>query len=68
MKLRRDSEQTKPPTKKRDWYYSVTIDARFASEIQYTVAKRVLDQFLTTWKEEAESRHKKNSIAIIPGK
>jgi hypothetical protein len=70
---RRNNEgQTKFGTKtaqmkKRDFQYSVTIDATFGSEIQHTVGMRLLDQFLATWKDEAESRHKKNSITIIQG-
>jgi hypothetical protein len=46
----------------------VTIDATFGSEMQCTVAIRLLDQFLAAWKEATESHHKKNSIRIIQGK
>jgi hypothetical protein len=66
-KRMQDSEQTGPIKKKSDLRLSVTIDARFGSDIQCTVAMRLLDQFLATWKEDAESRHKKNSISIIRG-
>lgn len=65
MKLMQDSERTGPIKKKSDLCHSVTIDARFGSEIQCTVAMRLLDQFLATWKEDAESRHRKNAIRII---
>jgi hypothetical protein len=56
----------KPPTaKKSDLRQSVMIEASFGSEIQCTVAMRLLDQFLAAWKEATESHHKKNSIRII---
>lgn len=64
MKLMQDSERTGPIKKKSDLRHSVTIDARFGSDIQRTVAMRVLDQFIATWKDEAESRHKKTSVRI----
>jgi len=65
MKLMQDSERTGPIRKKSGLRYSVTIDARFGSDLQRTVATRLLDQFLATWKEDAESRHKNNCIRII---
>jgi hypothetical protein len=67
MKLMHDSERTGPIKKKSDLRHFVTIDARFGSDIQCTVAMRLLDQFLATWKEDAESRHKNNSIRIVHG-
>ena len=67
MKLMQNSERTGPIKKKSDLRHSVTIDARFGSDIQCTVAMRLLHQFLATWKEDTESRHKKNSIRIIHG-
>jgi hypothetical protein len=67
MKLMQDSEPSGPIKKKSDLRHSVTIDARFGSDLQCTVAMRLLDQFLATWKEDAESRHKKASIRIIHG-
>jgi len=69
MKPMQDSERkNKPVAKKSGLRRSVTIDARFGSEMQSTVAMRLLDQILVAWKEAAESHHKKNSIRIIPGK
>ena len=65
MKPMRHSGRKAPTAKKSDLRQSVTIDARFGSELQRTVAMRLLDQFLAAWKEAAESRHKKNSIRII---
>jgi len=67
MKLMQDSERQKPTAKKGGVRLSVAIDARFGSEMQRAVAMRLLDQFLTAWKEAAESHHKKNSIRIIRG-
>jgi hypothetical protein len=67
MKLMRDSEGKEPRTKKSGLHHSLTIDARFGSEMQRTVAIRLLDQFLAAWKEASESHHKKNSIRIIRG-
>jgi hypothetical protein len=67
MKLMQDSGRKKQGTKKSALHYSVTIDAKFGSDMQRTVAVRLLDQFLAVWKEAAESRHKKNSIRIIQG-
>ena len=66
-KITRDSERKKPTTEKSGMHHSVTIDARFGSEIQRIVAMRLLDQFLAAWKEATESHHKKNSIRIIQG-
>ena len=65
MKPMQDFERNKPTAERSDLRQSVTIDARFGSEMQRTVAMRLLDQFLAAWKEAAESRHKKNSIRII---
>ena len=65
MKLTQDSGRKKQRTKKSSLQHFVTIDAKFGSEIQSTVAVRLLDQFLAVWKEAAESRHKMNSITII---
>jgi hypothetical protein len=67
MKLMQHSGRKKQRTKKSALHYSVTIDAKFGSEIQRTVALRLLDQFLAVWKEDAESRHRNNSISIIQG-
>jgi len=64
-KLMQDSKKKTPRTKKSGLRHSVTIDARFGSEMQRTVAIRLLDLFLAAWKEAAESHHKKNSIRII---
>jgi hypothetical protein len=67
MKAMQDAGRKKPTAKKSGLRLSVTIDARFGSEMQRTVAMRLLDQFLAAWKEAAESHHKKNSIRIIQG-
>jgi hypothetical protein len=64
MKTMQDSDR-KGPTAKKSLRRSVTIDASFGSEMQRTVAMRLLDQFLVAWKEAAESHHKNNSIRII---
>ena len=65
MKLTRDTKGKEPKTKQSGLYRSVTIDARFGSEMQCVVAMRLLDQFLAAWKEAAESHHKKNLVKII---
>ncbi len=57
MKPVRDSERNKPRAKKGGLRLSVTIDARFGSEMQRTVAMRPLDQFLIAWKEEFNQDH-----------
>jgi len=67
MKRMQDSERKRSSAKKSGLHYSVAIDAMFGSEMQRTVAMRLLDQFLTAWKEAVESHHKKNSIKIIQG-
>jgi hypothetical protein len=67
MKPKQHSERKKPTAKKAGSRHSVTIEARFGSEMQHTVAVRLLDQFLAAWKEATESHHKKNSIRIIRG-
>ena len=67
MKPLKDSKSKRPTAKKSVLRHSVTIDAMFGSEMQRTVAMRLLDQFLAAWKEAAESHHKKNSIRIIQG-
>ena len=67
MKPMQDSKRKRLTAKRSGLRHSVTIDARFGSEMQGTVAMRLLDQFLAVWKEAAESHHKKNSIRIIQG-
>jgi hypothetical protein len=60
-----DSKLARPATKRSALRHSVTIDATFGSEMQRDVALRLLDQLLASWKEMAESHHKKNVIKII---
>lgn len=67
MKPMHDSKRKRPTANQSRLRHSVTIDARFGSEMQRTVAMRLLDQFLAAWKEAAESHHRKNSIRIIQG-
>jgi len=42
----------------------ITIEARFGSDIQRDVSMKVLKEFLTAWKANVESAHKKNNITI----
>jgi hypothetical protein len=47
-----------------DCIQRITIEARFGSDIQRDVSMRVLKEFLTAWKANVESAHKKNNITI----
>lgn len=53
---------TKPPDK--SFRASVTIEATFGSDMQKSVAMRVLTDFLEVWKQNVENAHEDNEINI----
>jgi hypothetical protein len=42
----------------------VKIETAFGSDVQQGVAMRVLEDFLTAWKNNVEASHEKNMVVI----